>query len=596
MSSQLVASAISRSTSKLATFSRASLGFVPQPLVPFKTSQTFSLFQKYHYSSGSGSALRPNIIQYGKRMETNVARLYARRMIELAAMSAATLASKTSLEGVMMSSSSSSSSKPTEWTTIDLAKQRKEFGESISSLGKTRISRVWAAGSRIANLVLLASPLAILTPMAYLAGPKSKTSDFAWDYAVWSVEMAGPTFIKLIQWATTRNDLFPPEFVEHFTQLQDNTRGHSWQHTAKTFEKDLGADYNDWFEFESGDGKFRRNDKIKPIGSGCVAQVYKAKLKKDTTLLPAGSEVAIKVTHPHILHKVCVDFYIMNKLTAAFEALPYLNLDYLSMRDSVAQFRDIMLPQLDLRVEARNLQRFRRDFSDDPYVEFPMPITDFTTKDVLVESFVHGEPILNYCIQGLKSRKDREYLAEFGLRTVMKMIFEYDFVHGDLHPGNIIINRNMDVKGHPLCMNLIDCGLVVELGEQDHVNLVKVLGALIKRDGNESAKLMIDTAKKCQANELDVKLFCKGIQKICDDDVDQNFLESVGDYLADICYLACKHKVKLEPSFINAALACEIMEGIASKLYPTLAVQHIAFPMVVKAEVMHGLKEMKKKW
>ena len=70
----------------------------------------------------------------------------------------------------------------------------------------------------------------------------------------------------------------------------------------------------------------------------------------------------------------------------------------------------------------------------------------------------------------------------------------------------------------------------------------------------------------------------------------QNFLESVGDYLADICYLACKHKVKLEASFINAALACEIMEGIASKLYPTLEVQSIALPMVFKAEVMHGLK------
>lgn len=75
----------------------------------------------------------------------------------------------------------------------------------------------------------------------------------------------------------------------------------------------------------------------------------------------------------------------------------------------------------------------------------------------------------------------------------------------------------------------------------------------------------------------------------------QNFLESVGDYLTDICFMACKHKVKLEASFINAALACEIMEGIASKLYPTMKVQNIALPMVFKAEVMHGLKEMKKK-
>ena len=70
----------------------------------------------------------------------------------------------------------------------------------------------------------------------------------------------------------------------------------------------------------------------------------------------------------------------------------------------------------------------------------------------------------------------------------------------------------------------------------------------------------------------------------------KNFLESVGDYLSDICHLACKHKVKLEASFINAALACEIMEGIASTLCPTLEVQKYALPMVIKAEMMHGLR------
>ena len=73
-------------------------------------------------------------------------------------------------------------------------------------------------------------------------------------------------------------------------------------------------------------------------------------------------------------------------------------------------------------------------------------------------------------------------------------------------------------------------------------------------------------------------------------DEENNFLENVGDYLADICYLACKHRVKLEAKFINAALACEIMEGIASKLYPEMEVGPIAIPMVLKAEVMHGIK------
>ena len=284
-------------------------------------------------------------------------------------------------------------------------------------------------GSRIASLTLLASPLTILAPVAYITPKESTLNNMAWDYSVWAVEKAGPTFIKLVQWATTRNDIFPTDFIHHFSKLQDSTRGHSWNDTEILLRDSYGEEYKEWFDFEN------KGQKILPIGSGCIAQVYKATLKKDTKLLPSGSEVAIKVTHPNILHKVCVDFYIMNKITQVLESIPYIHLDYLSMRDSVQQFRDIMLPQLDLRVEARNLQRFRRDFGDEPRIEFPQPIADLTTDKVLVETFIHGEPILNYCDEGRKPTNDREILAELGLETVMKMIFLYDFVHGDLHPG-----------------------------------------------------------------------------------------------------------------------------------------------------------------
>lgn len=556
---------------------------VPLKLVGARSASWAHLAARRYFADSAAAAVAK------QRQADCVARIYARRALELTALAAASRINKASLEAI---------AKPEEWRTVDLEEQRREFGERISSLGKTRVERWWAAGSRIANLAMLASPLTVLVPLAYLTGPESKTSEYAWEYAIWSIEKAGPTFIKLIQWATTRNDLFPAEFVSKFSRLQDETRGHSWKETESIMKDAFGPDYKEllvFYDAEDGDPSKRRSDhrrkrhgEIHPIGSGCIAQVYRAKLKKGTALHPAGTDVAVKVTHPHILHKVCVDFYILNKLTSVLESIPRLDLDYLSMKDSVDQFRDIMLPQLDLRVEARNLNRFRRDFEDDKQVAFPAPMMDLTTRQVLVESFVHGTPILEF--HRKSSKEDSRALATIGLETVMKMIFMHDFVHGDLHPGNILIDRNTEARGKPLRMNMIDCGLVVEMGESDHENLVKILGALVKRDGLLAGQLMVDTAKKCQASELDVHLFCKGIQRICEDDEENNFLESVGDYLADICYMACKHKVKLEAAFINAALACEIMEGIASTLYPDMAVQRIALPMVMKAEMMHGLR------
>jgi len=232
-------------------------------------------------------------------------------------------------------------------------------------------------------------------------------------------------------------------------------------------------------------------------------------------------------------------------------------------------------------------KQFFSFFKTFPIQKSFQPITDITSDKILIESFVNGEPIFNYL--GPKyTDKERQELATIGLSSTMKMVFLHDFVHGDLHPGNMIVDHNE--KGN-LRVNMIDCGLVVEMGQTDHENLVKILGALIKKDGYLAGKLMVDTSKRCQASRMDVKLFCDGIKQIVIDDEQNNFMENVGDYLAEICYLACKHKVKLEASFINAALACEIMEGIASSLYPDMLVQSIALPMVLKAEAMHGMKK-----
>jgi aarF domain-containing kinase len=164
-----------------------------------------------------------------------------------------------------------------------------------------------------------------------------------------------------------------------------------------------------------------------------------------------------------------------------------------------------MLPQLDLREEASHLKRFNHDFSGDDRVSFPQPI--LTTSKVLVETFSHGSPILSY----LQAPEDqRKELAKLGLQTVLKMIFLYDFVHGDLHPGNILVENT----GSFLKLHLLDCGLVIEMGPEQHINVVKVLGAFVRKDGVLAGQLMVDNGAKKQASDLDVQLFVEGIEQI----------------------------------------------------------------------------------
>lgn len=444
---------------KLSHTGQSVLEAVPNHIVPLPAwtfaTRRFQHSLPYHYQQGQGQGQgqlskflnaekhTKNVPCFSQnqiaRWRQNFARLYARRILEIAAASAASQRLVAEME------SKSVQNRPTNWQDWE----RKDWtDELLSSIGNNSVERLWSAVTRVATLTTLAAPMCILVPCSYVSDTAHKLS---WRYALWGIEQAGPTFLKLVQWATTRQDLFSPQFCQYFGKLRDDTVGHAWKDTEQILEEDLGAA-----------AVAMLNLRPDPIGSGCIAQVYRGTLKEASGQYPAGTAVAVKVQHPGIWHKVCVDFYILGKTAKFLEDLPYLNLGYLALADSVRQFRDMMLPQLDLTLEAKHLQRFNRDFSNDETISFPHPLHGLTTPRVLTETYVDGTPIMEYLTAPKEVRKE---LALMGLNATLKMIFLNDFLHGDLHPGNILVG---EIPGKPgkLQLHLLDCGLVVEMGPQ----------------------------------------------------------------------------------------------------------------------------------
>lgn len=76
------------------------------------------------------------------------------------------------------------------------------------------------------------------------------------------VEISGPTFIKLGQWASTRRDLFSAEFCDTFSKLHMNAPSHSWQYTERRLEEVFGTEWREIFVVV---------DSV--IHSGCIGQV-----------------------------------------------------------------------------------------------------------------------------------------------------------------------------------------------------------------------------------------------------------------------------------------------------------------------------------
>jgi len=423
---------------------------------------------------------------------------------------------------------------------------------------------------RLFALMLLYSPLVIGVPMAITIGrviPAIET--WCWAYALKAVHIAGPAYIKLAQWASSRNDLFPRRFCQTFEQLHDNVPPHPWKDTERILSREAGPDWRD---------KIRLDDRV--IGSGCIAQVYRG-----WVIAPDSGkeeEVAVKVIHPGVDALVAVDIDIMRTAAQMLSTIPTLK--WLSLPDVVEDFALQMFWQLNLRREAENLQRLHHNFINDAAIVIPEPYLDLCTRDLLVETFQPGVPITAFMESPECDDAAKQELSRLGMNSMAKMIFMDNFVHCDLHPGNILIAGKESGK---LRMVFLDAGIVKELRPDTHRVMLNILQAFLNWDGVEAGKLMVENADEQYCG--DVTGFCNGIQGIIDDSKYLPFFQHFAEYTARIFDLACTYKVKLEGNFITIALAMKVCEGISIRLDPNIAMVQGCVPWLFKAQLRHGV-------
>jgi len=442
--------------------------------------------------------------------------------------------------------------------------------EAIKAIPKKKpialMIRIFRALRRAAVLTCLSAPVVVLLPLTYgFRRWYPSLEDALWDYILWAVEKSGPTLIKLAQWASTREDLFPAALTYRFTKLQDSTKPHSWEETEKKLTKAYGENWQSIIEIE---------DRV-PIGSGCIAQVYKGRLVAE------NQDVAIKILHPNIRDKVEADVDLMQMWSTLLEMIPRMK--YLSIKDTLGEFHAMLTNQMDLRVEEYNLERLNEDFKDDKFVVFPKPFPNLSKEDILVETFIYGKPILKY----IKADEEvKKKICDIGAKAIYEMSFVHNFMHGDLHPGNILVVEDSTEKGkHKMCF--LDAGIVVELSAEDHRNMIRILGAFIMRDGVKAGKLMVDQSKSNDC--LNVDAFSEGMQGLVVQSVDDRFFDNVGNYYTLIMSLACSYQVKLESKFMAVAMATKIMEGIVMDLNPDIDMVTTGIPFLLKSQMKYGL-------
>ena len=150
--------------------------------------------------------------------------------------------------------------------------------------------------------------------------------------------------------------------------------------------------------------------------------------------------VAVKVRHPGVARQIFLDFQILKRAARALRRVPALR--GLNLEETLGQFSHTMTSQTDLRVEARHLRRFGRNFRRATQVLAPWPVCGLATEGVLCETFERGEALSSAIRRGCE---DNAQTCALGVDTYLKMLLRDNFLHSDLHPGNILYHREADV-------------------------------------------------------------------------------------------------------------------------------------------------------
>lgn len=423
------------------------------------------------------------------------------------------------------------------------------------------------------------------------------------------------------------------------SSLHSNVPAHSLHDTRRIIRKAFhGMPFEDIFEeFDE-----------KPLGVGAIAQVYKAKLKPDLAHLAdnehtsgpqdlsgklkknvdvlvksspqrvPSSYVAVKVLHPQVERLIRRDLRIMQSFAFVINAIPTMH--WLSFPDEVAQFGEMMKLQLDLRIEATNLKVFREKFRSRTTAWFPYPYLDYSTREVLVEEFAQGIPLSTFLERG--GGVYQHEIANEGLDAFLHMLLIDNFVHADLHPGNIMVrfyqpkeldlslrkqNRASDAptamevdvaeavlarlrphvdtphdwekvlndlndEGYRPQLIFIDTGLVTQLNDTDRANFLALFRAVAEFDGHRAGQLMVE---RCRQPEevIDPDVFALRMQNLVLGVKTRTFALGnikIGDVLSEVLSMVRRHHVRLEGDFVNVVISILLLEGIGRSMDPNL--------------------------
>jgi len=365
----------------------------------------------------------------------------------------------------------------------------------------------------------------------------------------------GPTFIKVGQLFSTRADIFPIEYVDELSKLQDRVPAFSFEQVRSIIEKDLGKPLEDLF----------LSVDPTPLAAASLGQVHKAQLK-------SGEEVVIKIQRPGLPQLFTIDLGILKQIARYFQNHPRWGKgrDWLGIYEECSR---ILWLETDYLNEGRNADTFRRNFRGVNWVNVPKVYWRYTSPRVLTLEYMPGIKISHY--EALEAAGlDRKILARLGAKAYLQQLLNDGFFHADPHPGNLAVAPDG-------ALIFYDFGMMGHIKTNVKEKLIEMLFGITEKNADRVVSALVDLEALSITD--DPGPVRRSIQFMLDNFMDKPFEEqSINQISEDLFEIAYDQPFRFPATFTFVMRAFSTLEGVGKGLDPEFNFMEVAQPFALQ--------------
>ena len=238
--------------------------------------------------------------------------------------------------------------------------------------------------------------------------------------------------LKVAQMLSMEKNILPQAYVEKFSLAQFSVPPLSSPLVVKTFKKYFGKAPDVIFD------EFDANS----VNAASIGQVHRAKKN--------GKDLAVKIQYPGVAESIKSDLSLVKPI-----AIKMFNI---KGKDSDKYFKEVedkLTEETDYSLEIKQSQEIAKACAHIPNILFPTYYKEYSSNRILTMDYMQGQHLSEFA----KHNTDQENANRLGQALwdfYMHQIHNLKKVHADPHPGNFLINDNIQLIALDFgCMKVI---------------------------------------------------------------------------------------------------------------------------------------------